>query len=97
MEALGFLDQFSWLPFAAGAAAMLVASGLGGLRTAALPRWLAIPSIALGVLCLVPFGVIAAFFVLPLWLMATGLVLYRRQSPSRTRHTDARVAIPGTR
>jgi hypothetical protein len=69
--------QFSWLPWAAPTAAMLLATGIGGLRTAALGKALAWISIVLGVICIGPGG-IGVFLALPLWLVATGAVLYRR-------------------
>lgn len=71
--------QFSWLPWAAPSAALLIATGLGGLRTATLSRlhgWL---SLLLGVIAITPVGFVA-FMVLPLWLIGTGIVLFRRQS-----------------
>jgi hypothetical protein len=71
------VNQFSWLPWAAPTAAMLLATGIGGLRTAALGKPLAWISIVLGVVCVSPGGMFV-FLALPLWLIATGTVLYRR-------------------
>jgi hypothetical protein len=77
---MGFLDDSTWVPWVAGSAVLFLSTGLGGLRTAALPKWLSIVTIVLGVLCLLgPTGV-AVFFVTPLWLIVTGVVLARRQS-----------------
>ena len=42
----------SWLPFMAAAAVLLLSTGLGGLRTAVLPKWLSIVTVVLGVCCL---------------------------------------------
>jgi len=75
---LGYLGDFTWVPWVAASAAMFLAIGLGGLRTAALPRWLSIPTVVLGVLCLLgPTGV-AVFLLSPMWFVVTGLVLRRR-------------------
>jgi hypothetical protein len=83
VAALGWLSDFSWLPWAAGAAAMLLATGLGGLRTLALPRALSIATVALGALCMTPVGRVT-FYALPLWLAVTAVVLARDQRQPRT-------------
>jgi len=77
--AVGFIDDFSWMPWVAGSAAMLLGTGFGALRTLVLPKWLAIVSIVLGVLCLLGPGGILVFFATPLWLLAVSVLLYRRQ------------------
>ncbi len=78
-QTLYAIGQWSWLPWAAPASALLLAAGLGGLRTATLPRlhgWL---SVILGVVAITPAGFVS-FLVLPLWLIGTGIVMYRRQT-----------------
>lgn len=78
-QTLHAAGQYSWLPWGAPAAALLLAAGLGGLRTATLPRlhgWL---SVILGVIAVTPVGFVA-FLVLPLWLIGTGIVMFRRQT-----------------
>ncbi len=81
VRTLGYLGEFTWVPWVAASAAMFLAIGLGGLRTATLPRWLGIPTVVLGVLCLLgPTGV-AVFFLSPAWFVVTGLALRRRVSP----------------
>jgi uncharacterized membrane protein len=76
----GALGLDSWLPFMAGAAVLLLSTGLGGLRTAVLPKWLAIVTIVLGVCCLGgPTGFIV-WFAMPVWCIVTSVVLVRRQS-----------------
>jgi hypothetical protein len=78
--ALGYLTSFGWIPWVASSATLFVAAGLGGLRTAALPRPIAIATIVLGVLCLLgPTGIVV-YFVTPFWLIVVGLVLHRRLS-----------------
>lgn len=77
VRTLGYLGEFTWLPWVAASAAMFLAIGLGGLRTAVLPKWLSIPTMVLGVLCLLgPTGIVV-FLLSPLWFVATGLVLRR--------------------
>ncbi len=72
-------SHFSWIVWAAPCSAFLLATGIGGLRTSFLPRALAWASVVLGVLALTPAG-IAVFLLLPLWLIVTGAIVYRRQS-----------------
>jgi hypothetical protein len=66
----------------AGFGVLLLASGIGGLRTRALPRLIAIAGLVLGVACLTPVGFFA-LFALPVWILVTSVALYRSQSPSR--------------
>lgn len=80
VRTLGYLGEFTWVPWVAASAAMFLAIGLGGLRTAALPRWLSIPTVVLGVLCLLgPTGIVV-FLLSPVWFVATGIALRQRQS-----------------
>jgi hypothetical protein len=75
-ETIHLIGSYAWMPWAVGAATMLIGAGLGGLRTVALPRVLAWVTVALGVIALTPGGPIT-FALLPLWLIATGIVLAR--------------------
>jgi hypothetical protein len=78
-QSIYFAGQFSWLPWGAPSAALLLATGLGGMRTATLPRlhgWL---SVGLGVIAISPVGFVS-FLALPVWLIGTGIVMFRRQS-----------------
>jgi len=91
--ALGYLSSFGWIPWVASSATLFIAAGLGGLRTAALPKPLAIVTLVLGVLCLLGPTGIAVYFATPFWLIITGVVLYRRlgvttpQVPAQTSRT----------
>src|SRR3954454_12624502 len=79
-RAIGALGIDSWLPFMASAAVLLLATGLGGLRTGVLPKWLAIVTTVLGVCCLLgPTGFVV-WFAMPVWCVVLGVVLMRRQS-----------------
>lgn len=81
---ISYLGEFGWLPWVVASSAMLLGVGLGGLRTSVIPKWLSIVSVILGVLCLLgPTGV-AVFFAQPVWYIATGAVLVRRMSASRS-------------
>lgn len=91
--AIGFIEDFSWMPWVAGSAAMLLGTGLGALRTLVLPKWLAIVSIVLGVLCLLGPGGILVFFATPLWLLAVAVLLYRRQGAASPAVTPRSAAV----
>jgi len=72
------LRSWDWLMWTPGLTVMMVAAGLGGLRTRALPKPLSWTALVLGVAFFTPLGFFA-FFILPPWMIATGVVLYRRQ------------------
>jgi hypothetical protein len=79
VNTLSYLGIDNWVPWVAASAALLLATGLGGLRNAVLPRWLAIVTVILGVGCLLgPVGA-GVFIVMPLWLIVTSVVLGQRQ------------------
>ena len=60
--------------------AIYVGSGMAGLTTGALPKWLSIGSIVVGVIApLGPLG-FAGFLLLPLWMLAVALTV--RLEPS---------------
>jgi hypothetical protein len=77
VAAIGWLEADLWVMFSVAATVFLVSPGLGARRAAALPRWLCMATVALGLLSLLgPLGFIT-FFALPVWLVATGVVLLR--------------------
>jgi hypothetical protein len=82
--ALEQLRSWDWLLWTPGLTVMLVGAGLGGLRTCALPRWLSWAAIVLGIALFTPVGFFA-FFALPLWMVAAGVILYRRQQGAVSR------------
>jgi hypothetical protein len=81
---LAQLQSYDWVPWMAGFGVLLLASGIGGLRTRALPRPIAVAGMLLGLACLTPVGFFA-LFALPVWILVTSLALYRAQNPSRVR------------
>lgn len=87
---LNQIYAFDWVPFVGGISVLMLAAGLGGLHTRALPKWLSWIGIVLGVAALTPAG-IASFLLLPLWTLATSIVLHRRLGGS---HAGAQVASP---
>lgn len=81
-QTLLYLGVNSWLPWVAASAVFFLATGLAALRSARLPRWFAIVSVILGVLCVLGPAGILVFMVTPLWLvMAGGLLARRHEAP----------------
>ncbi len=73
---LNQLNAVNWIPFTAGLSVLMLAAGIGGLRNAALPKPVSWVAIALGIGLLTPVGA-AGFLILPLWVIAVSVVLYR--------------------
>ncbi len=76
---LAQLQSYDWVPWIVGFAVMLLATGIGGLRTLALPRSLSWTALLLGVVFLSPAGFFG-LFALPVWTFAASIVLYRRNA-----------------
>jgi hypothetical protein len=87
----GFINDVAWLPLIAGLGVFYLATGLGGLRTATLPRWLSIVTIVLGVACVAGPTGIAAWFATPLWLVVMGVLMLRTNvaTPASSERTPA--------
>jgi len=79
-KVLGTLGIDAWLPLMVASAVLLLSTGLGGLRTGVLPKWLAIVTTVLGVCALLGPTGFAVWFAMPVWCIATAVVLMRRQS-----------------
>jgi len=84
LTTFAFLNDFGWLPIMVGLGVFYLATGLGGLRTATLPKWLSIVTIVLGVGAVAgPTGVVV-YLVTPLWLIVVGALLLRRSARPST-------------
>jgi hypothetical protein len=70
-----------WVPWIAATFLLLLGVGLGGLRNAVLPRWLAWTSLVLALLCLLGPAGILVDLVMPLWLVVAALSVLRRSGP----------------
>lgn len=92
--ALGLLAAYSFMPWMIGGAALFLATGIGGLKTATLPKWISWLSIVMGVLCFTPGG-IGVYLIQPIWFLAMSVVLIRRQSAPATQKSVA-TATPAT-
>ncbi len=79
-DAVYTINQISaadWIPFTAGLSVLMLAAGVGGLRTLALPRWLSWAAIVLGAAFFTPIGAFG-FLLVPFWVIAVSVILYRR-------------------
>jgi hypothetical protein len=70
IRTLNFIDTANFLPLMMGMICAYVGTGVAGLASGTLPRWLAIASIVLG--CLAPLGPLgfAPAMLLPIWAVA---------------------------
>ena len=86
-----YVGYFGWAGMGIGLAAAFIATGLGGTRSAVLPRWFSIVTVVLGVLGAlgdagIPPGGLVTYVLLPFWLIAASFVIAR---------SDRRSAEPG--
>jgi hypothetical protein len=84
LRSLSYVSYFGWAAMGIGLATAFIATGLGGMRSAVLPRWFAILTIVLGVLGAlgdsgIPPGGLVNYVLLPLWLVAASVVIARSQ------------------
>ena len=78
---LNQLHSYDWLGWNAAFAALLLATGLGARRNRMLPAPLAWATIVIGASLLTPVGFFG-FLLLPVWLIAVGLLLSRSTTAS---------------
>lgn len=76
---IALASGFDWIPWAAPAAATMLATGIGTLKTATLPKPFAIVSIVLGIVAISPLGFFA-FLAMPLWLIAASATILRQDA-----------------
>lgn len=79
LQALNALDNWSWLPFAAGMGVMVLSSGLVLARAAGpLPSWLGWAAVVIGVAAFLPFVGFVAFLAGGVWVLVTSILLYTK-------------------
>jgi hypothetical protein len=96
LRTLSYVAYFGWAGMGIGLATAFVATGLGGLRNAVLPRWFAVLTVVCGVLGAlgnagIPPGGLVTYLVLPFWLVAASAIVARRQQ--RLSQPDAPVPV----
>ncbi len=82
LGSLSYVGYFGWAGMGIGLAAAFIATGLGGTRSAVLPRWFSILTVVLGVLGAlgdagIPPGGLVTYVLLPFWLIAASVVVAR--------------------
>lgn len=87
LQTLSYVSFFGFAGIGIGIAAAMVASGLGGLANAVFPRWFSVLSVVLGCLAAlgnagIPPGGLVTYLLMPLWLVATSVIVARRQRES---------------
>jgi hypothetical protein len=85
LQVLSYVGYFGFAGMGIGLATTFVATGLGGVRNAALPRWFAILTLVMAVFSAlgtagIPPGGLVNYLLLPFWLVAAGLIVARRQN-----------------
>jgi hypothetical protein len=83
-KVISYVQYFGWLGMGVGIATAFIATGVGGLRNAVLPRWFAITTTVMGGLavlgaCGIPPGGLVSYLLLPFWLITGAVVIARRQ------------------
>lgn len=78
VQTLNALNSNFFFPLAGGLAAFLLATGLVGVRTRALPAWLGWVAILLAIATFTPLGFFA-FLASILWVLITSIVLWTSQ------------------
>jgi hypothetical protein len=78
-QTLNALNSDFFFPLAAGLATLMIATGLGGIRTRVLPAWLSWIALVIGIVAITPGGFFA-FLAFGLWTLAASVVLYQGAS-----------------
>ena len=82
-QALSVLSSDFFLPFLAGIALFMFATGICVLRHGGLPRWLAWAAIVIGVATVTPIGFVG-FLGAFIWTLVASIVLYLRGAETGT-------------
>ena len=80
-QTLNVLNAASWLPFIGGIAVTLIGAGMTVLRVAIVPRWMGWVALVVGIIALAGPGGFLGFFVAPLWMLVSGVLLLRSSEP----------------
>jgi hypothetical protein len=92
-QTLVYLNDGAWVPMIAGLAVFLIGAGIASLGSRMLPAWLGWIALAVGVVSLAGPGGFVGFFVAPVWVIVTGVVLALRRT-ERTAATPASEPVP---
>jgi len=82
-QALSVLSEDFFLPFLAGIALFMLATGICVLRHGGLPRWLAWAAIVITIVSVTPIGFVG-FLAVFVWILVASIVLYLSGSATTT-------------
>ena len=85
-QTLSVLSEDFFLPFLAGIAVFMFATGICVVRHGGLPRWLGWVAILIGIVSVTPVGFVG-FLAVFIWVAVTGVVLYLRGGEAPTPQT----------
>jgi hypothetical protein len=74
-QTLSVISEDFFLPFVAGSALLMFASGISALRYGGLPRWLGWVAIAIGIVSVTPLGFVG-FIASFIWVLVVSIALY---------------------
>jgi hypothetical protein len=77
-QSINILDHSNFVPAMLGLCCTLLATGLCALRTGALPKWLAVLSVVLGIASPLGPAAFVPFALFPVWVVVTAAVTARR-------------------
>jgi hypothetical protein len=77
-QSINILDHANFVPAMLGLCCTFLATGLSSLRTGALPRWICLVSVILGVASPLGAAAFAPFALFPLWVIVVAAILARR-------------------
>jgi hypothetical protein len=83
-QSINILDHSNFVPAMLGLCCILLATGLCALRTGALPKWLAVLSVVLGVASPLGPAAFLPFVLFPVWVIVTAAVTARRLSSAKS-------------
>ena len=82
-QSINILDHSNFVPAMLGLCCTLLAVGLCGLRSGALPKWLSIVSVVLGVASPLGPAAFAPFALFPVWVVVVAGVTARRLNAAK--------------
>ena len=94
-QSLNIADGNTFFPSMLALACVLIATGASSLSAGLLPKWLAIVSIALGVMAPLGKAGFAPFMLFPIWVTVVALLGSRRPSASPTDAVSVRPIAQG--
>lgn len=90
VQTANVLANDSWIPFIAGMAVMLTGAGIAVLQSSLLPKWMGWVVLVVGVVSLAGPGGFVGFFVAPVFILVSAIMLLRNKEIDLTDASGAR-------